>query len=157
MPAPTPSPTRHPLRSVDLMRNRDIGPSWRATKKPRPKPMTAAFIVEYSSFSSDHSRHVEQATWSDSLPEDQCARQPAVRLERVVGYLSGQRESEPRVQTSRAAFDCGVEYQECPTTSMRISLSSARVSGDARRTVISISATTRSLPARGQDVRGAPA
>src|ERR1039457_2295582 len=104
MPAPTPSPTRHPLRSVDLMRNRDIGPSWRATKKPRPKPMTAAFIVEYSSFSSDHSRQVEQATWSDSLPEDQCARQPAVRLERVVGHLSRQRESEPRMQTSRATI-----------------------------------------------------
>src|ERR1017187_737788 len=113
MPAPIASPTCQPLRSVDLMRNRDIGPSWRATKNPRPKPMTAAFIVEYSSFSGD-SRQVEQATWSDSLPEDQCPGHPAVRPERVVGYPSGQRESEPMVQTSRAAFGCGVEHQECP-------------------------------------------
>ena len=38
-------PTVHPLLSVDRIRNRDIGPSCRATKKPSPKPMSAACMV----------------------------------------------------------------------------------------------------------------
>src|SRR3954469_12659174 len=38
MPAPMASPTRRPERSVERISSSDIGPSWRATKKPRPKP-----------------------------------------------------------------------------------------------------------------------
>src|ERR1700720_247014 len=45
IPAPIAIPTRHPLRSVDLIRKSDIGPSWRATKNPSPKPMMTAFIA----------------------------------------------------------------------------------------------------------------
>src|SRR4051794_2783610 len=37
-------PTRQPPRSVERTRNSDIGPSWRATKNPRPNPTNRACI-----------------------------------------------------------------------------------------------------------------
>src|SRR4051812_11169618 len=41
MPAPMASPTRRPERSVERISSSDMGPTWRATKKPRPKPTRA--------------------------------------------------------------------------------------------------------------------
>jgi hypothetical protein len=41
IPAPMARPTRQPARSVDRMRKSDIGPSWRATRKPSPNPISA--------------------------------------------------------------------------------------------------------------------
>src|SRR3954467_9728050 len=38
MPAPIARPTAQPPRSVERIRNSDIGPNWSATKKPSPKP-----------------------------------------------------------------------------------------------------------------------
>src|SRR3954454_12729962 len=40
MPAPIASPTAQPRRSVERMRNSDIGPSWSATRNPSPNPTT---------------------------------------------------------------------------------------------------------------------
>src|SRR6202035_4228444 len=58
MPAPIATPTFHPLRSVDLIRNRDIGPSWSATKNPNPNPTMAAFIAQ------NFSAHPPAQDWS---------------------------------------------------------------------------------------------
>src|SRR5215212_11303936 len=44
MPAPMASPTPQPARKVERMSSSDIGPSWRATKKPSPKPTSAECI-----------------------------------------------------------------------------------------------------------------
>src|SRR5947209_10715639 len=42
------SPTAHPPRSVERIRNSDIGPSWSATKNPRPKPTTSECTRSWS-------------------------------------------------------------------------------------------------------------
>src|SRR5215218_6107292 len=43
-PAPIASPIGTPLRSVERIANSDSGPSWAATKNPRPKPTTRTLI-----------------------------------------------------------------------------------------------------------------
>src|SRR5580700_1956695 len=111
MPAPTESPALHPLRRVDLMRNSDIGPSCRATKNPSPKPTTAAFIAQ-DSRPVAKSGEAGKAVRSDPLPEDERAGQPSMRLERVVGDLSGESESQTCIQPRSAAVDSGVEHQK---------------------------------------------
>src|SRR5580700_1684621 len=112
MPAPIDSPTLHPLRRADLMRNSDIGPSWRATKNPRPKPTMAAFIDRTLCVWPPKSCEVGKATGCDPLPEDQGSRQASVRLERVAGNLSGKRESQSCIQARGAAVDGCVEHQQ---------------------------------------------
>src|SRR4051794_29475160 len=42
MPAAIASPTARPLRSVERTSSSDIGPTWSATKKPRPNPTATA-------------------------------------------------------------------------------------------------------------------
>src|SRR3954466_3576577 len=42
------SPTAQPPRNVERIRNSDIGPSWRATKKPRPKPTISECTCSWS-------------------------------------------------------------------------------------------------------------
>src|ERR1022692_1657777 len=62
MPAPIAAPTRHPLRSVDLIRKSDIGPSCNATKNPSPNPMIAAFMVPDARSWRKGSRQIQQGS-----------------------------------------------------------------------------------------------
>src|SRR4051812_2135206 len=48
MPAPIATPTAQPPRNVERIRNSDIGPSWSATKKPRPKPTISECTPSWS-------------------------------------------------------------------------------------------------------------
>src|ERR1700722_11780466 len=111
MPTPIAAPTRHPLRSVDLIRNSDIGPSCSATKNPSPNPMIAAFMIRGARWCRG-SREIQTFQGADSLPEDQGPGQPAVRLESVVGNLTGQGEAESVIHAAGATVDRGVEDQQ---------------------------------------------
>src|ERR1022692_482031 len=112
MPAPIAAPTRHPLRSVDLIRKSDIGPSCNATKNPSPNPMIAAFMVPDARSWRKGSRQIQPFHGADSLPEDQGPGQPSVRLECIVGYLTGQVEPESVIEAGGAPVDRGGPNQQ---------------------------------------------